>query len=122
MTPNEVGHDPNLATDDLTDNKIPPPDGFVIARRPHFPGYLQKQINSFPEEYRKGMESMFAWSYNKSEVINKETASTLAKANHRTCNGKGYVEFSRIPMGYNLFRDEIRLCQCALKNGEKIHV
>lgn len=110
--------------EDILERERPDMEEFVIAVRPHLPGFIQNQLNKYSEEDREVMAAGFDWVYNQSEVISIETARTLAKPGHGTCGGKGFLEMSRIPIKQdnNVFVDQLQFCDCALRNGGKMHI
>ena len=94
---------------------------YLIASREHIPGAILKRIDALPEDQRSLFSDRIAWKYNSSEVISKETAETLAKSSHGICNGKGWIERSRVPSDNQfVFFDRIEFCECSIKNAVKM--
>lgn len=89
----------------------------VIATRQHLPGAWQKKLDALSvEDPENGLVKQFEWKYN---GVTKETAEALARAGHNTCGGKGWVEYTRCK-GPDGFFDKVVVCDCALRNAERL--
>lgn len=98
------------------------PDGeFVISWRFSVPrgadGFIARAIEEDPTS---DLAVNYGWTHNKSEVITREVARSLAKV-HGSCGGKGVQEWSFVKGEDGILRDFVAWCTCAQKNGRKLY-